>query len=65
MVDTMDPVSTKQETLTPPIETSIFGQEATNSHVATSCEPEGSPPELWLNSSVGASFPAANWAEPA
>lgn len=51
-------VSTKQETVTPFMTTSIFGQDAINLVAAASCEPADSPSELWLGSSVGSSFPA-------
>ena len=59
MVDTIDPVSTRHGTSTPPISTLICGQAATKfSGVALAeSEPEEPPPELWLKSSGGESFP--------
>lgn len=63
MVDTMDPVSTKQETFTPPITTSTCGQALINLVSSPSPniagEPVAAPLELWLRSSTGASFPHA------
>lgn len=46
MVDTMEPVSTKHDTETPQMEASMFGQGATKSAAALSCEPMDSPTEL-------------------
>ena len=63
MVDTMDPVSIKQGTGIPPMQTSKCGQDDIKLDIVSASirplEPEGSPPELWLRSSGGSSFPPA------
>ena len=57
----MDPVSTKHETFTPPISTSVCGQAlmslASPPPLNLAGEPVAAPLELWLCSSAGASFP--------
>lgn len=62
----MDPVSTKQGTVTPPIATVRCGQELINlvspPSLNTTGEPVVAPPELWLLGSTGASFPIAELA---
>lgn len=62
-VDTIDPVSTRHGTTTPPMTTSTCGQAATSLASSPSPkrtgEPITAPPELWLCSSAGASFPNA------
>lgn len=63
-MDTIDPVSTKQGTLTPPITTSVCGQVPTSlasiSAPNLTGEPVAAPLELWLRSSTGTSFPNAD-----
>lgn len=63
-MDTIDPVSTKQGTFTPLITTSVCGQVPTSlaspSPPNMTGEPVAAPPELWLRSSTGASFPNAD-----
>lgn len=65
MVDTIDPVSTRQEVTTPPMLTPRWGQDDmsldTSMSPAPEIEPVTAPSELWLCSSVGASFPAPGW----
>lgn len=62
--DIIDPVSTKQGTFTPPITTSMCGQVPTSlaslSTPNITGEPVAAPPELWLLSSMGASFSNAD-----
>lgn len=57
MVDTIDPVSTKQETVAPLNKTLMFGQDDINPAIPVSFEPKDFPSERWLGSSVGFSFP--------
>ncbi|MEQ2179676.1 hypothetical protein GOODEAATRI_027587 [Goodea atripinnis] len=60
-MDTIEPVSTKHLTVTPPVTTSARGQTEINleapKFLITACEPVAPPPKLWLYSSVGTSFP--------
>lgn len=69
MVDTMDPVSIKQGTSTPPMETSKWGQDDIKLEIVPASvrtpEPIESPPKLWLCSSGGASFPPVHDGETA
>ena len=55
----MEPVSIRQGTVTPPIETSTFGQCDISLGTSPPHEPVNAPTELWLGSSAGFSFPAA------
>ena len=65
----MDPVSIKQGTRTPPIQTSKCGQEDIKLEILPASvrtpEPTGSPPELWLCSWGGVSFPPVDGRETA
>ena len=67
MVDTMEPVSTRQGTFTPPMSTSKWGQDEINPEVSklreTACEPVAAPTKLWVCSSVGTSFLTWNESE--
>lgn len=61
----MDPVPTRQGTLTPHMVTSTCGQDDTSFPVSSESfkevtEPMTAPPELWLRNLVGASFPPAD-----
>ena len=57
-VDTIDPVSIRHGTGTPPMSTSKWGHDEIKlDPTDTLLEPGNPPTELWLCSSVGASFP--------
>lgn len=67
MVETMDPVSKRHFTCTPPIDTVIDGHTPTRCETVSlltgvcTLEPVISPPALWLCKTEGASFPLADW----
>ena len=64
MVDTIDPVSFRQDTGTPPTSTFKWGHDDIKFDLKL-VEPGNPPPELWLDSSVGASFPPTDEGETA
>lgn len=57
IVDTIDLLSNKHCTMTPPIKTSIHGQSAINRSIRPGCESPSSPSEPRLCSSAGTGFP--------
>ncbi len=63
MVDTIEPVSIKQATETPPILATNCGQPDIKRDIelppTNTSEPLIPPSELWLNNPVGTSFPTA------
>lgn len=62
MVDTIDPVSRIQGTETPTSLTVTLGQGATKHSISLSItgnEPNPPPPNVWLLTVGGASFPSA------
>lgn len=69
MVDTIEPVSIKQATETPPILATNCGQPDINRDIelplTNPSEPLVSPSELWLKSPVGTSFLTAGWTDAA